>query len=97
MTERDYVLARVAVATTTIMDAREQLGEAVQHFISPDDDANGAKRADALEEAEMLIRIAAEAVQNARETMGNLDDDDLAQCELDDDDDDDEGDDQEGE
>lgn len=90
MTERDFVLARVAVATTAINDAREQLVEVVQHFISPDDDANGQKRADSLEEAEMLVRIAAEAVQNAREMMGSLNDDDLAQCEFDDDDDDDE-------
>ncbi len=96
---RDFVMARIAAAIASAQSGIDALLEAALHFADPDDDRQGKKRKELLDDADESLGIASRAVQAAQAGIDDCSKEDLVTGEPDvdevDDDDEDDGDDDE--
>jgi len=72
-TVRDYVMARVAAAQTLAKDAEAALHDLMGLFLSPDDDRDGEKRAELLQEALESFGGATRALEDAEKSIVDID------------------------
>lgn len=72
-TERDYVLARLAVARVSAMAAIESIDDCTALFVDPEDDEDGAQRKEALEAALEQLGCATRAAEAAEEAFDGAD------------------------
>lgn len=73
ITERDYVMARLAAARSTLADALAAVDESIELFTNPDEDKSGKKRTDALDAALEAAGAASRALEAADEVMPEVD------------------------
>jgi hypothetical protein len=80
---RDFALARLAVAQATLVDMRDDTHLVVEHFIDPEEDKEGAQRAELLEGLEVGCHSLMQAISAAKEAMEGMDAEELAHPEED--------------
>lgn len=81
MSNRDFVLARMAIVLTTVDDMRDDAKEIVGLFIDPDNDAAGVTRSDLLEGLEVGAQGILNQVQAARDALEGMNVDELREPE----------------
>lgn len=102
VTDRDFVMARIAAGRTAAHDAITMLDEALSLFISPTEDRKGKKRTEQISSALEALGVACRAIETAEANMGEYDPEeeepwDIDEDEEDLDDDEDEEDDEDDE
>jgi hypothetical protein len=94
-TKRDFVLARLAVATNVLAGLREDVDAIVSEMIDPSGDGDGARRMEALENCEIGCHSLLSELQAAKAELAEMSDEELSEeepeFEVDDDDESDEG------
>jgi hypothetical protein len=73
ISERDFVLARVAAAQHLMQNASDTLNELVSLFMEPADDEDGEERSAALEAALEQIGGATRALESAEQALPSVD------------------------
>jgi hypothetical protein len=66
---RDFALARLAVVHATLGDLHDDIQQAINLFIDPEEDKDAAERMEILEGAELGLHAAALAMEAAREAL----------------------------
>ena len=85
MSNRDFVMARLAAAQAATRSAVDGLHEALEFFTDPSEDEDGAERSTVIEVVEYSLRTALESVQQAQNGFTDLDKADLMEAEYEDD------------
>lgn len=73
VTERDYVMARLAAARSALTDALTAVDESIELFVNPDEDKSGKDRRDAIETALDAAGAASRALEAADEVAPQVD------------------------
>lgn len=86
ISERDFVMARLAAARVLAQSALEAIDEATLLCVHPEDDAKGRKRSDALGGALELVGAATRALEAAEQVLPDIDNEEGEPWDDDDDD-----------
>lgn len=70
---RDFVMARLGAARAHVSGAADDVDTLLAFFVDPDDDADGALRAEMLESLDDSLGEAARAVQAAQSAFSDID------------------------
>jgi hypothetical protein len=70
---RDYTMARLAAARAYLAGAANDLDEVLDHFVTPDQDPKGKKRAEIIGRIDCGLELAARAVQAASQSWEDCD------------------------
>jgi hypothetical protein len=97
LTERDFVMARLAAARAASQSAITAIDEMLNLFVNPDQDRSAKEREECLDEALEAMGCATRALESAEMVYGELDDEDLEAGEPWEESDDEEDDDEEDE
>jgi hypothetical protein len=95
VTDRDFVMARLAAGRTAAQDALHAIDEALGLFLSPDDDKKGKERKECITTALEALGVAARALECAEENADEYDPEEGEPWDVEDDDEDDEDEDDE--
>ena len=83
MSQRDFVMARLAAARGTLAAATEALDNCIIQFVFPDDDKNGKERNEALEALADAAGDLSRSVELAQAGMESISKEELAEEEPD--------------
>ncbi len=78
ITERDYVMARLAAGRNAAKAACDAIDEAIALFVNPDDDMKGKERHQLVDDALQSLGAATLATQAAEEVLPDVD---MGECE----------------
>ena len=81
---RDFILARLAVASSHANSATEAINDCINLFVFPTEDKDGSDRSEALDIISSASGELSRAVEAAQEIMDSLSKDELAEGEPDD-------------
>lgn len=73
VTDRDFVMARLAAGRTAAQDAVHAIDEALGLFLAPDDDKKGKERKELIATALEAVGVAARALECAEENVDEYD------------------------
>lgn len=90
VTDRDFVMARLAAGRTAAHDAARAIDEALGLFLSPEDDKKGKERKECIATALEAIGVAARALESAEENADEYDPEEGEPWDVDEEDDDEE-------
>lgn len=75
VTNRDFVMARVAAARLSSQAAQDAMDELIGLFLTPEDDPKGKKRKEALGAALEQLGYATRAMESAEDALPHVDND----------------------
>lgn len=73
VTERDYVMARLAAARTAAQSSIEAIDEALALFVDPEEDARGRQRKELIDAALEAAGCVARALEDAENVLPDVD------------------------
>lgn len=73
ITERDYVMARLAAARAASQQAVTAIDESLHFFVIPEDDKSGKKRREMIDEALEAMGVATRSLEAAEEILPEVD------------------------
>lgn len=73
ITERDYVMARLAAARSAAQSTVEAIDEALAMFVDPEEDSRGKERTELVDAAIEAAGCASRALEDAAEILPDVD------------------------